>query len=83
MGIHEDSGEMNFESFLQPKSLQLKLDQIISQVQEIKITQTLHSESINRFSEKQASMGESFSKSRNPYQRAKSTKRLEQKFLRC
>lgn len=81
MGIHEDSGEMNFGSFLQPKSLQLKLDQIISQVQEIKITQTLHSESINRFSEKQASMGESIFKIQESLSESKVDEKVGTKVL--
>lgn len=81
MGIHEDSGEMNFGSFLQPKSLQLKLDQIISQVQEIKITQTLHSESINRFSEKQASMRESIFKIQESLSESKVDEKVGTKVL--
>lgn len=62
MGTHEDSVEMNFRSFLPPKSLQFKVDQVVSHVKEIKQTQIVLSESINRSSEEQATMAESILK---------------------
>lgn len=62
MGTHEDPGEMNIKSLLSPKSLQFKVDQVVSHVKEIKQTQTVLSESINRFSEKQTTMAWSIAK---------------------
>lgn len=62
MGTHEDPGEINMGSFLSPKTLQFKVDHVVTNVEEIKQTQTVLSESINRFSEKQATMAGSIVK---------------------
>ena len=59
MDTHEEPREINFGSFIPPKSLQSKVDNEIKQILSVL------SESINRFSEKQATMAESILKIEN------------------